>query len=128
MKKVKRWRYYCEYCRKSGCSGGHIARHERGCTANPNRECAMHGFVTTESAPDMPALLAAIEHDAKLTKLRAVAHNCPACILAALRQSNVMMVDGEGMPFAPDFDFRAEREAIFAAHNAAEYEREGMYY
>lgn len=127
MKRIMRWRYYCDHCKKAGNSGFHIARHERGCTNNPQRECRLHGFITGQPAPSMEKLLAAVEHDAKLTKLRAVAHNCPACILAALRQSNVMMVDGEGMPFFPEFDFKKERDTVFNAYNQLEYEREWPY-
>lgn len=39
MKKVKRWRYYCDHCKKSGGSGGHMKNHEEICTANPDRKC-----------------------------------------------------------------------------------------
>lgn len=85
----------------------------------------MHKFVTEEVAPSMATLVESIEHDAKITKLRAAAHNCPACILAALRQSGVMAPDGEGMPFVPEFDFKAECGAMWAEVNAA---REGCGY
>lgn len=39
VKKVNR--YYCEFCKKSGCSGGHISKHEKSCTRNPNRICRL---------------------------------------------------------------------------------------
>lgn len=42
MRRVKVWRYYCEYCGKGGCSGGHMKRHEERCTLNPNRVCGFH--------------------------------------------------------------------------------------
>ena len=39
IKKVNR--YYCEYCKKSGCSAYHIQKHEKSCTVNPGRICNM---------------------------------------------------------------------------------------
>ena len=39
MRSKKVWRYYCEFCKKSGCSKYHIEKHENHCTANPNRGC-----------------------------------------------------------------------------------------
>jgi hypothetical protein len=41
MKVKKVNRYYCEYCKKSSCSGGHMQKHELHCTANPRRVCRM---------------------------------------------------------------------------------------
>lgn len=41
MKRVKKWVYYCEFCKKSGRSASHMAQHEKHCTANPDRECGM---------------------------------------------------------------------------------------
>jgi hypothetical protein len=72
----------------------------------------------------MAALLSAVERDAKLVKLREVAHNCPACILAALRQSGIQQFDGEGAPFEPDFNFKSERDSVFSEYNVAVLERE----
>jgi hypothetical protein len=59
MKAVKRWRYYCDFCKKAGNSGFHLAKHEKSCTLNPQRECghcAKRGTPTTPMA-DMLALL-----------------------------------------------------------------------
>lgn len=44
MKKHLRWRYTCEFFGKTGGSAYHIGKHERGCTANPDRVCGMHTF------------------------------------------------------------------------------------
>ena len=96
MTKRKVWRYTCEWCGKSNCSGGAIAKHELHCTKNPNRVCRMCARVGDKQAT-MAELLRAIQ-DApiiqghfeigfkSLDPLRAETHNCPACILAALRQ------------------------------------------
>lgn len=93
MTRKQRWRYYCDFCKKSGGSGGHIARHEKGCTMNPQRICGFHEHEAMEEAqPPMPDLIAALEGKgadwkAGLKALRDVSDNCPACIFAAIRQS-----------------------------------------
>ena len=55
MKRVKRWRYDCDHCKKTGGSGGHMKNHEKICTANPDREC---GFcrIMEECQPDIKVL------------------------------------------------------------------------
>ena len=93
MTRKKVWRYYCEFCKRSGCSGGHIRNHEASCTANPLRECRFHSVMRIDQ-PTMPALIAALQScgndfGAGLKALREVADNCPACILAAIRQTGL---------------------------------------
>jgi hypothetical protein len=59
MKAVKRWRYYCDFCKKAGNSRFHLAKHEKACTLNPKRECGhctKRDNATTPMA-DMLALL-----------------------------------------------------------------------
>lgn len=93
MKRKQVWRYYCEFCKKSGCSGGHIRHHEEHCTANPDRKCGFHEHEWWEGGPQpaMADLIAAInsghDWDEGMKALREVAENCPACILAAIKQS-----------------------------------------
>lgn len=41
MEKKKVWRYYCDFCKKSNCSGAAMSKHEKHCTSNPDRECRM---------------------------------------------------------------------------------------
>lgn len=93
MRKVKRWRYYCEFCKKSGASGGHMAAHERACTANPHRECGMcrEAGLTQQRMEDLiTALLCkGTDHEEGLKVLIEVAEGCPSCILAAIRQSKI---------------------------------------
>lgn len=103
MKQVKRWRYYCDHCKKSGGSKGHIVKHERGCTKNPNRVCGVCDF-TGESQPDLQALIAFVERRVPMLptedyfngsrganqlvdELEKLANGCPACTLAAMRQA-----------------------------------------
>ena len=108
MRREKRWRYYCEFCKKSGASGYHIQRHENACTMNPNRHCKMCEIAGLDQKP-IEVLVDAIE-DLKISQeadsfgmtisltgdeketieqLRDIASGCPACMLAALRQSGI---------------------------------------
>ena len=112
MKKVKRWRYYCDYCKKSGASGGHMARHEKSCTMNPNRTCLMCQYGNNDQA-EMPDLLEALKIANE--KLREVSGNCPICILSALRQS--------GYPgIFQDFNFEKEKEMFWDEINRDRHE------
>jgi hypothetical protein len=68
-----------------------MRRHERGCTANPQRVCGMCAKLADEGGPD-PApprdeLVQIIDRDGFKAMCDA-ANNCPACILAALRTKN----------------------------------------
>lgn len=63
MKRVQRWRYYCDFCKKAGNSGGHMKSHEASCTLNPGRVCKLcqkrqkHGGGTQADMAAMLALL-----------------------------------------------------------------------
>lgn len=41
MKVRKKNVYYCEHCKKKGLAAHVIIKHEKGCTANPNRICGI---------------------------------------------------------------------------------------
>jgi len=104
-----------------------MEEHEKHCTLNPNRECGLCDIIG-ESPRPMVELLAVvpkcadyktgdapwnIDHDKyeqasreALAKLRELTNNCPACILAALRQSK-----NSGLVEA-DFDFFKESKAF----------------
>lgn len=136
MKRVQKWVYYCDFCRKRSMSASSITRHEASCTLNPNRVCRvckMTPFVddghkqtpmvfllevlpTIElvndqygadiyPAEDQRAVVAAIP------KLREVAGNCPACMLAALRQKKIPV------PMATGFDFTEEMKTVWGRVN-----------
>ena len=74
----------------------------------------MCGFTTP-----VAELIVALGDGKDLTKIREEADNCPACILAAIRQSKLQMymVDEEGNDTWIDFDFKAERDAWWARIN-----------
>lgn len=135
MKTIMRPRYYCEFCTKSSGSAPHIKRHEAGCTLNPNRVCGL----CREMGNDQPAMgnllevlrgFTPIEEDAsakrwvaeRLPKLREVANKCPACIMAALRQTGIPV------PLAEGFDYAKEHAEWWSIVNdakaTAELERE----
>ncbi len=136
MRRVKRWRFYCDFCKKAGGSGGHIARHEKGCTLNPGRVCRVCGMISADQKPieniirhlpkhsDYPCVgdgpyCDLIEYSDEyqtaieicMPELRAYVENCSACIMAALRQSGIPV------PFVESFNFTDEMGAIWAVIN-----------
>lgn len=144
MKTKKVNRYYCEFCKKSGCVARWIKKHEERCTMNPDRYC---GFchLLDKTQPDLQELLIILPDpddyktwddftgdfqgfdaclgtaaNEALSKLRDATENCPACIMAALRQKGipVTMVD--------DFNFSDESQAIWDEHNATKLDEERM--
>ena len=132
MTKRQVWRYRCEFCKKSGCVAYHISRHEKTCTANPNRKCEIHKHVDEPQRP-MPELIAILtahvrdnDWDKAMSDLRDATDNCPVCILAAIRQSEVQkyQIDDEGPSGGADlkFDFKAELAEFWKEVNAAEDE------
>lgn len=134
MKTVLRKRYYCEFCKKAGGSAYHMRIHEERCTLNPKRKCGVC-VMLTEEQPTMAALrkpFAGIELtkdewgnvsfdtgavDLALAQVREVSNNCPACIMAAIRQSGIPV------PAVSDFNFTKEMRSVWSdINNAAQYE------
>ena len=114
MRKVKRWRYYCDHCGRGGCSPGHMLKHERGCTKNPQRICGLCEIAGLTQRP-ISELVAAFCHEDGdgMERLRVLADNCPACMLATLHQMPSEMLDEDeyGNVMLPRFDFREELRA-----------------
>ncbi len=124
MKKVKKWRYYCEFCKKSGASGGHMQKHETGCTNNPRRICQFCKLNELEQkdatvlAANLKAL-AVKDVDAAMKALRTECGDCPTCILSAIRQSGLLGYKEEGyIDFG--FDYQKEKEQFWISHNQRE--------
>ena len=115
-------RYYCDFCRKAGQSKRHLAKHERRCTLNPARECGVCKMLDLAQRPmaDLVRLLPewngprspddVPDYDAALPALREACGNCPACILAAVRQSGASLLS---------FDFTTEMKAVWDEINEA---------
>lgn len=134
MKKVMRPRFYCDFCNKGGGSGGHIKKHESRCTLNPNRECGMCNLRHHEQ-PDLRALISILPDPEELksidvsedglhawttwrdippetvARLRDASGDCPACIMAALRQRGLPVASAGG------FNFTEECKAVWAEFN-----------
>jgi hypothetical protein len=75
----------------------------------------MHGYLD-EVPPTLNSLRAVVKANAGIIALRAAAHGCPACILAALRQQPAEYVDSD--PQADwTFVFKDEVEKFWATVN-----------
>lgn len=123
MKKLQRWRYYCDFCKKAGGSGAAILKHEGSCTLNPGRSCRLCVITNGGSAATMDELLAVLPdptaynddggweaHDellknteAAMPALRELTQNCPACIMAALRCKKIPVPMVESFKFKEEF-------------------------
>ena len=102
-----------------------MRKHEERCTLNPQRKCGVCAMMDEEQ-PTMAALLepfAGIEAgeectfdvavlNTALAQVRNVA-NCPACIMAAIRQSGIPV------PVVEGFNFTEEMRSIWADFNDA---------
>ena len=135
MRRVQRWRYYCDFCKKAGGSAGHMARHEQGCTANPNRVCGICKHAESNPEP-LATLVEFVKSNATthpvmteqsepyctlgkeaLEELRKRADGCPACMFAALRQAKTYAEERT-------FDFQAELQSTWSVINGARSARE----
>ncbi len=137
MRTKKVNRYWCDFCDKAGLQAGAMRKHEKHCTLNPDRSCRVCGLLSDnqdyEFEPVPLAALIAILPDssvyhadhvtdkvlvefnesvvAAIPALRKASGDCPACMLAALRQAKIPV------PIAEGFDFTAEMKAIFSEIN-----------
>jgi len=125
MKAKKRWRYYCDFCKKSGGSKYWMEIHEKHCTMNPDRVCRMCELLGEEQGNMYAAkyLFSGIDNskfdfmeldkegEKVFAKAREIYHNCPACLLSALRQ--------HGLHLMVTFDYKAESKAVFGSMSVA---------
>lgn len=135
--------YICDFCGKKGLSSGHIKKHERHCTKNPERKCRMCDTLNVEQQP-ITNLMAVLPDpseyiyddewgqggyllelfeatDAVMPKLKDLVSGCPMCIMAALRQKGIP-VNGVN-----SFDYKKEVAEIWAAVGEEEIQT-GVYY
>ena len=122
--------HYCEFCRKKGMSAYYMKKHELGCTLNPHRVCGMCAIISLgASADEMPPTLEQLKAVVDRTKERiqdalgsdalyaidkkrlTEATDCPACILAVLRQTDV----------ACEFDFAKAKQAFWSSWSEDHY-------
>jgi len=136
MRREKKWVYYCDFCKKSGRSGGHIAKHEKRCTMNPDRHCGMCAMMDLDQKP-MPELLAILPDISRcweeddwgrgfivyddlkeaFSKLREKVENCPACLMATLRQKGVPV------QAITSFNFTEECKSLWSEFNESQDKR-----
>jgi hypothetical protein len=129
MKTKKVNRYYCDFCKKSGGSAGHIRRHEKHCTNNINRECGVCKNALDKGQRDLNKLIQilpnvknylvedyahpdALKEDINkaIPTLRKESGKCPACMLAALRLSKIPL-------YLCEFDFKKEMSQMWSEIN-----------
>lgn len=124
MKTKKVNRYTCDFCAKHKYSAGHMSRHEEVCTKNPQRKCRCCRFVdgVTQDIKDLIPLVPDLSDykdengsfDDLLTKeankalitLREKTKNCPACIMAVIRQSGIPVT------MVTEFKYKEELENV----------------
>lgn len=118
MRRVKRWRYYCDHCRKSTGTAVSMRKHEVHCTANPGRSCRACGHGPNEERLRAAARLVVgtgaveVENDraeAAVELVRRSVAGCPACTLAAIRLSGAQWSDGGVGSWVP-FDYKAAKD------------------
>jgi hypothetical protein len=140
MRQKRVLRYWCDFCKKAGGSAFHMKNHEKHCTLNPDRECKVCLMINDTSKPiPMSELLEILPDPSNYNKeyseeghrslyaltlvalpiLRDKVNNCPACIMAALRQKKIPV------PMVEEFSFKEEMKSIFADINE---ERRYNYY
>ena len=113
-------RYYCDFCKKPGCSARHIQRHEAACTMNPARVCGVCTKMLKQEQPELAGLMALLPNpkeflrdddwgigmsyvgleeavEAAMPALREAVGLCPTCIMAALRQKGIPATMAHGL-------------------------------
>ncbi len=140
-KKVNR--YYCEYCKKAGCNKFYMERHEKHCTANPNRKCRMCAYAELEQTKITDEILSIIPdpnihagkaeywdgeemsdiyekmlHEA-MDKISPMINGCPACMLSVIRLARKKYNREIDFPF----NYKNEAESFLEDHK----EHPGIY-
>jgi hypothetical protein len=129
MRIALRKRYYCDFCKKVTGSRPVMERHEKGCTNNPNRVCSLCDYTAEGGSGKTLAELIAFLHaapvvesvdlmrdvmdkdKATLAELRELSGDCPACMLAAIRQAKTDLLF--------HFDFKEEVARLWSEHREA---------
>lgn len=98
-----------------------MLKHEQGCTKNLNRVCGFCAIQEVAQVPlkDLMERLDGITEEnqtQKLIDLRDASHNCPACILTALRHHPRTTFDNSDYimeQVSVDFKFKDEAKAFW---------------
>ena len=96
-----------------------MANHEKRCTMNPNRECRVCEYAKgDDTRTDLAAAISMLPRGdwekarPLVPALREATGNCPACILAALRQANIPCS-------SVDYDYKDEMRSLWSSVNDA---------
>lgn len=116
MKTKRVLRYYCDFCRKSGCRKDCIEKHEAHCIRNPNRKCGMCELAGIAQKPFEE--LNRVWGKEGLEAMKDAANHCPACILSTIVLSRVQEDDGEGPGKWVDFDYKKSRDVFLNELNS----------
>ena len=133
MKAVMRKVYYCDFCKARRFRVDAMELHEKHCTANPNRICrvcdtvgfnpavleelkALMPVVTEHPEPEAAYGALADKAVAAFPALSAAADGCPACILAALRQTRTA-----GFIAGDTWDYKKAMASVWADHDEPDY-------
>ncbi len=130
--------YYCEHCKKHGLCAGHMKKHEKHCTANPDRDCRVcdnmqtrewvekwRGYfklLRTEDARcnDMGmetfVMVWTDDKPRTLANLYDDTGGCPACTLAVMRQTGLGKWPAN--PEFGDFNYAKCRDEWWKERNA----------
>jgi len=130
MREQKKSVYYCDHCKKHTLTKQSMEKHERRCTSNPDRECAMckhceGGSVGAGKLKEMALAGATID------ELREAAGGCPICILAGIKQSGAMKMweDDPLHESVRGWNFKKELSELWAEINShAELQEYRSYY
>jgi hypothetical protein len=112
MKILRKLRYYCDHCKKSGGQPHPIQKHEAACTMNPARICGMCKCGELDQ-PNIETLIVAAR--AGLKVLNAISGNCPACMMAGIRQGRKRYPDGVHKS-CDEWDYKEALTQFWKAH------------
>jgi|SRR5687767_5475208 len=133
MKTIKKNVYYCDFCNKRSLSAPSTSKHEKHCTANPNRSCRMcEGNNIGELVEGFKKRFTLIpyiedygggykEDDFKvewigdpvtLNEIQETVDYCPACVLSVLRQAGFSF-----HYFGFEYDYKKEVGEYWAEKN-----------
>lgn len=117
MRSILRMRHYCDHCKKSTGTKHSMAKHESGCTLNPNRKCRVCEL-NGEAQLSMPELQAAFDNG--FSALREACHDCPVCILATSRQfyqASEGWASSESPRDCGEWDFKTAMKEFWVSYN-----------
>ena len=118
-------RYYCDFCPRGYFKKASMMRHEKGCTANPNRVCGLcdYAIPSLKQKPmeDLIACLSCEDDDLDSAMKKPARRPRIPRYITAIRQSGIVKnhYDSEYGPPDLKFDFKKELQSWWAAADEA---------